>query len=180
MRALSTKPNISPPDSDFPYGRIKNRAGAVPGTRVDELVMGDIIQFFEKLMADAGVTPNGLPDNAYTGFQLNEALSKLFLPKKVVEIGDWDMDASQFKDVNHGIADYKKIRTISAIIIADDTINYFPIDTHQTLTGTTSGGITGFSSTAVTLFRVTGGFFDGVAYNATSFNRGFVTIEYQP
>lgn len=79
MRALSTKPSTISPDSDFPYGRVKDRAGSVPGTRVNELLVGDIIQFFEKLMADAVITPNGLPDNAYSGFQLNEALRALIL-----------------------------------------------------------------------------------------------------
>ena len=42
----------------------------------------DIHQFFAKLMDYAGVTPNGLPDNDYSGFQLMEALLKGSRPYK--------------------------------------------------------------------------------------------------
>lgn len=74
MRALATKPNTVAPDSTYPYGRIRNKAGVVGGTKVNEVSYGDMHQFFEKLMAIAGIVANGLPDNAYNGFQLIDAL----------------------------------------------------------------------------------------------------------
>lgn len=75
MRLLATKPNVIAPNSDFPFGRLRDRAGAVHGTPVTEQVYGDIHQFFEKLMNIAAVIANGLPESAYSGFQLITALT---------------------------------------------------------------------------------------------------------
>lgn len=55
------------PDADYPRGSIKD---APSGTLVDRVMMTDIIQFFQKAMADSGITPNGLPDNVTNEFQL--------------------------------------------------------------------------------------------------------------
>lgn len=68
--------NVDAPDSDYPYGRVKDisSAGAGDGTPVNEMLLGDVIQFFNKLMDEGGITANGLPDNNYTGFQFYEAL----------------------------------------------------------------------------------------------------------
>ncbi len=74
MRLLSTKANTEAPDSDFPYGRIRDKTAMTPGSKVNENMWGDIIQFFEKMMSLSGISANGLPDNAYTGFQLVDAL----------------------------------------------------------------------------------------------------------
>lgn len=79
MRKLSTKPNTVTPGGDYPYGRIKDDTapGAKNGTPISEQVYGDFHQFFDKLMADAGITPNNLPENTANGFQLNQALDSL-------------------------------------------------------------------------------------------------------
>jgi len=74
MIPLVDKPNVVTPDSDYPYGRTKDDDGSNNGTPLNTLTHGDLHQFFEKLMDEADVTPNGLPDNAYSGFQLFEAL----------------------------------------------------------------------------------------------------------
>lgn len=74
MRRLSTKPNVIAPDSDFPYGRIKDKHAPTAGSKVNEQMWGDIIQFFEKMFDLSSIVANGLPDNAYTGFQLVDAL----------------------------------------------------------------------------------------------------------
>lgn len=78
MRALRNKPNVNPPDSDYPFGRAKDNPGDNSGTHVDELLLGDILQFFEKLGLDAGVAFNNLPENSYSGFQLNQALAGIW------------------------------------------------------------------------------------------------------
>jgi len=74
MRPLRNKTNVVPPDSDYTFGRIKDNPGDFTGTPVNELLYGDMHQFFEKLMLDSGLAANGLPENAYSGFQLNQAL----------------------------------------------------------------------------------------------------------
>lgn len=73
-RSLALKPNTETPDSDYPFGRIRDRSGATNGTGVNENVYGDIHQFFAKLFSESGLTYNELPDNDYSGFQLYEAL----------------------------------------------------------------------------------------------------------
>jgi hypothetical protein len=76
MRPLKSKTNVTAPSSIYPYGRIKDNPGDGSGTPVNEQVYGDIHQFFEKLMADAGMAANNAPESVYDGFQLNEALQR--------------------------------------------------------------------------------------------------------
>lgn len=77
-RKLEDLTNVNAPDSDYPYGRVKDRVGSSNnGTPVNEALLGDMTQFFAKMMDEADVTPNGLPDNEYSGFQLYEALQTL-------------------------------------------------------------------------------------------------------
>lgn len=76
-RVLSTAvANIEPPSSDYPSGRVRNSATGVAGTSVIEELYGDVIQFFEKMIRDAGITKNNLPDNEANGFQLLQALDE--------------------------------------------------------------------------------------------------------
>ena len=75
---LSTKTNVAVPDSDYPYGQIKDDTGAGDGTPVDVAVYGDFHQFFARMFALSGLTYNGLPDNDYSGFQYIEAANKLW------------------------------------------------------------------------------------------------------
>lgn len=62
------------PDGTYPYGRVKD---APNGTVADETMIGDTIQFTQKLMGEAGVTPNGDPDNNSDGWQIYEAFEIL-------------------------------------------------------------------------------------------------------
>jgi hypothetical protein len=62
------------PSGTYPYGRVKD---APNGTVADETMIGDTIQFTQKLMGEAGVTPNGDPDNNSDGWQIYEAFEIL-------------------------------------------------------------------------------------------------------
>lgn len=73
-RALLTVPNVDGVSSDYPKGRVRDKAGAVPGTTYTEVLHGDIIQFFQKLLIDASITENGTPDNVTNGYQFLDAL----------------------------------------------------------------------------------------------------------
>jgi hypothetical protein len=73
-RGIQNFPNIETPDDDYPNGRVKDNAGAGDGTPLNEFVLGDFQQFFAKIMREAGITPNGLPDNEYSGNQYYQAL----------------------------------------------------------------------------------------------------------
>jgi hypothetical protein len=98
---------------------------------------------------------------------------------KEIQIGDWNMDTTQFVSVAHGIADYTKIRAVLVVIRNDAATLLLEIQNPAgALNGTTSGGITSINSVNVDLYRVTGGSFDSTNYDATSFNRGYITIIY--
>lgn len=75
---LSAKTNVQAPDSDYPYGQIKDDTGSGDGTPVDAAVYGDFHQFFARMFALSGLNYNGLPDNDYSGFQYIEAANKLW------------------------------------------------------------------------------------------------------
>lgn len=75
---LQNMANIESPDSDFPNGNIKDDTGANDGTPANKQTVADIYQFFAKLMRLASITPNGLPDSEYNGFQYVQAVKKLF------------------------------------------------------------------------------------------------------
>lgn len=68
-------PNIIPADDDYLSGRIKDNPGDGSGTPVNQLTNGDIHEFFAWLMNRAGIIPNGLPDNEYSGHQFIKALN---------------------------------------------------------------------------------------------------------
>jgi hypothetical protein len=76
-RSLENKTNVEAPDSDYPYGRIRDKTSLIPGTPFNEQVYGDIHQFFAKMFAESGLVYNELPDNDYSGFQYFEALKKI-------------------------------------------------------------------------------------------------------
>ena len=83
---LTAKPNVDPADSDFPYGNVKDNSGTNNGTPLNRLVLSDYIQFFHKLMAEAGISYNGVLDNDYSGWQFYEAFRKFTpLRTKVIE-----------------------------------------------------------------------------------------------
>lgn len=101
------------------------------------------------------------------------------LRMKVIEIGDWDMDTDTNANVAHGIADHKKIRSISAIVRNDSDSSYH--DLSQPLSdGTVGGGIGSFNSVNIILSRTNTLPFATTDFNTSSaYNRGWVTITYE-
>lgn len=75
-------PNINAPDSDYPNGRTRDRTLSQTGTPLNELTLGDMRQFFAKMMRQAAITPNGIPDNEYSGNQYFDALHISAVPYK--------------------------------------------------------------------------------------------------
>ena len=71
-RDFSTRTDTDKTDlAKYPDGRIKD--GITDGTKAGEEVVGDFQQVFLKAMRDAGITPNGLPDNEINGWQMFDA-----------------------------------------------------------------------------------------------------------
>lgn len=73
-RELISVPNVDGVSADYPKGRVRDKAGAVPGTTYTEALHGDIVQLFQKLLIDASIAENGLPDNVTNGYQFLTAL----------------------------------------------------------------------------------------------------------
>ena len=92
------------------------------------------------------------------------------LHTKQVNIGNWNMNSTSTVYIAHGIADFTKIKRVSAIIIKDDSSEFVTFD-----------GINGQSralSVNIQLDRTGGTLFDSVDYDTASFNRGYILIEY--
>jgi hypothetical protein len=93
---------------------------------------------------------------------------------KVVNIGDWNMDATASVSIAHGVT-YSKIRLIQAFVRNDADSAAYPIYHGD---GTTNDGFMRYDSTNVVLNVVTGNLFDSVSFDSTSYNRGWITIWY--
>lgn len=100
--------------------------------------------------------------------------------EKIIEIGDWNMNTTASVTVAHGLgADYKKIRPPLSVMIRDDADDFYIPIYGAEAAGHISGTAQIGDSTNVTLARITGGLFDNVGYQATSYNRGWIYILYE-
>ena len=96
--------------------------------------------------------------------------------QKIVEIGDWDMDATASVNVLHGL-------TLSKIIGARAIVRNDNDDTRYILAADNATGYIGawidlIDGTRASLFRTASGTFDHIDYNSTSYNRGWVIFDY--
>ena len=128
-------------------------------------------------MADTTFTDGATPIVADWLNDVNNAVYPLSgMATKILDIGDWDMTTDASTVVSHGL-DSRKIRTVIASIRDDDagdTYDLITIDTSET----TPYGIR-WDALEISLFRGQGGVFDTVAFDSTSYNRGWVTIQYE-
>jgi len=129
-------------------------------------------RYFFSMYKDSGDT---LYENKSFLGSINRVLTK------VIAIGDWDMSAAtgtSFVTITSGLAQ-EKVLNVSVMIIQDGSTNIRPLDVGKTATDTERQGfVEVITDDSINLLRLTGGTFDGALYNATSFNRGWVTITY--
>ena len=109
--------------------------------------------------------------------------SNIVLKTKVIEIGDWNMATTVSVDVNHGISDYTKIRIVDVVVRGDSGSGIYYRKLDRSDTGVTPGTIQGWvghiQPSTITLSRLTGGIFTNSAFDATSYNRGWITVTYE-
>lgn len=105
----------------------------------------------------------------------NEGASNI-LHTKIIEIGDWDMDADWNKEVEHGLSKLK-IRSVQVTIRRDDDLMLINLAAPYSGSGADTGSYS-IQESVIMLSRVTGGLFDSTTFDATSFNRGWVIIQY--
>ena len=97
---------------------------------------------------------------------------------KMLEIGDWDMNNDATKAVAHGIVNFLKIVMVSAVIIKDDNSLLYPLTNHIDGVVNADAEVLNIDAINVNLTRKTSGGFNNTDFDATSFNRGFITIFY--
>jgi hypothetical protein len=113
--------------------------------------------------------------NEVTGGDSHDHSGSVGFKRKIINIGDWDMDATATVTSAHGVT-ASKIRGVSAIIVDDAATNYYPVTPRGTIA--TDVYISYYNATDVVLERKAGSGFDHTDFNATSYNRGWVVIEY--
>jgi len=99
------------------------------------------------------------------------------LNTKVIDIGDWNMDITGSVTIAHDLADIDNIRSVSVIIRHDNGTLIYDIG-QATISTSPAGAIQAIGAGGVTVSRQAGGFFDTTNFDATSFNRGWLTIQY--
>ena len=93
---------------------------------------------------------------------------------KVVDVGDWNMDSTDSVSVSHGLT-LSKIRSMSVLIRNDNDDNYLDFSASS---ATTVNESIACGASNILLNRSGGSVFDSANYDSTSFNRGWVTIQY--
>ncbi len=98
-----------------------------------------------------------------------------------METGGWNLDVNPFLDVFHGMSNYKKVKTVSAIIRNDADTSLFILYKVSDVADPNllAGGIGDIDSNNITLIRRSGSIFDHTNYNDDTFNRGWITLEYE-
>lgn len=99
---------------------------------------------------------------------------------KMIDIGFWDMDSTDWKGIVHGIADHKKIVFINAYIFGDNGVTYKSLIQYDQIknNGIFSGGVRAINNVEIELQRVIGGDFDLPAFSNGGINRGTLVIMY--
>lgn len=98
--------------------------------------------------------------------------------RAVFDIGDWNMDSAASVTVSLGIA-VEQIRSAQVIIRADDAILHYHVPRGMPATqNEVDINVLTTSGDTINIQRLTAGGFDSTFFNATSFNRGWVSIQY--
>jgi hypothetical protein len=96
------------------------------------------------------------------------------MPSKTIEIGDWDMNAIGVASIAHGLT-MTQIRKLSVLIRFDSDTAYYPLDL-----GTDPPSGRFYTNGAnIDCVSTDAGSFDNASFDLTSFNRGWITIQYE-
>ena len=109
------------------------------------------------------------------------------LRRKTIEIGVWDMTASQTATVAHGLTNdlWKNVRNIEIVVRNDDDDTYYTDSTDTSADADDGIEIEKIDNTNVTIKCAAAGggssTFDNTDFNKTtdSYNRGWITLWYE-
>jgi len=145
--------------------------------------MGDIINddavTVAKMAAnsvDSAQYVDGSIDDAHLATDRVKSVGVQLLTK-VIEIGDWNMDVDATINVPHGLS-INSIRSVFILIRNDDNDLYTPLEHFNNgPVGAYDTGSFQIGSTNIVIRRESE--YDNVNYDATSYNRGWITITYE-
>lgn len=146
----------------------------------------EIVQTYQKNRGVLDGTSGNLKFDGLTLFEsqgsiklnASNVVSQQVLRSKVVFIKNWNMVSTPSVNFAHGLTGTQSLNIVSAnVIILSNSVETYSLN-YNDGTATVHGGMGEINSGDVTLFRVTGGFFDDTAFDATSFNRGFIYFVY--
>jgi Tfp pilus tip-associated adhesin PilY1 len=159
---LTDKPNTIPPDSDYPYGDIRDRNGLIPGTPVSREVYADFHQFFERIMAMTNTAHNGLPENNVNGYQYPQAVFEFCNPFVMYNVrltqSGTSAPTATFNFVSTGSVSWSYVSTgVYRITLNTDHGNKFECSIGDLVGGNDFAKVYRISNT---VFEVTTVFFD--------------------
>jgi len=95
---------------------------------------------------------------------------------RAISMGDWNMDSTAAITTSHGLTN-SKISSINGYVISDDSVTKYPSGAAD---ASMANGwfVVSSNATVITTQRVTGGIFDNSAFDATSFSRGKLLLNY--
>ena len=148
---------------------------------------GNILQFVEKTTSEALTLTYSSNNLLVKNFNTNEYFMPIMqrtedgklIKTKVIAIGNWDMDTTDFVDIIHSLGtNWQNVLSVAAFVRMDDLTRFYNIARVTYTTGVINGAIASISSTFVTLVRTTGGAFDSASFSGTGFSRGYISITY--
>lgn len=162
------------PDSDYPDGDIKDDSspGADDGTIINRKSNSDIQQFFMKILREAVVITNGLPDNDYNGYQLFEAFRIASLPYQsymfnIQQAGTFAPSVFQYVVNTTGVISFA--RTSTGVYTATLTGAFLAPKTYLQISGSNNGllEVSRTSDNVITIrtYDTTGTLADGIMTN---------------
>jgi len=139
--------NSNAPSADYPYGSARNitTSGDDTGTPFVASLYNDILGLQQYLIKEAGIVPNGSPDDATTNQQF-DAIWKILNDRTVTHNfttdADYTLTASQNLKKRYVITDTSPVLTATRNVIVDKVQKRFLVqnNTLQTLTFKTIDG----------------------------------------
>jgi hypothetical protein len=179
---------VTDPSAGFSEGKLKDRVGDAPGSNVTAQTHNDLLYAFYALIKKYRVAGLSDADESEDNSDFVEAIEACVFNRSplltlTIEIGDWNMETTGSKAISLfalGI-DGRTVRMADCLIRKDD-------DSERTFLMSSGDAGHGYGKIIVDqnnlyLNRTPvagGGIFGAPNYDATGFNRGWVTIQYEP
>jgi hypothetical protein len=123
---------------------------------------------------------SSLDGNTATASEITNAAAGIgvTIPRqKVIEIGDWNMDSTAYVEVAHGLT-LSKIIGVRGMIRDDTDALKLRIGSLSPSSGFPESSISDIDATNIKVERLGGGYFDSTGFDSTSFNRGWLIVDY--